>query len=109
MNLLEVVRVAYLWDAILGEDCPVLIQSQQSEGAPGFVDYQTYIHSPEWKAKSAEAKERAGYHCQVCNGTERLETHHRTYEHLGHEQPEDLIVLCHADHELFSKNGRLAK
>jgi 5-methylcytosine-specific restriction endonuclease McrA len=102
MNLLEVVRVAYLWSDIIGEDCPVLIQSQQSEGAPGFVDYQAYIHSPEWKAKSLDAKERAGYRCQVCNSPDRLETHHRTYVNLGHEKPEDLTVLCHKHHDMVS-------
>ncbi len=73
------------------------------------VDYYEYIKSAEWKEKSDAAKERAGYRCQVCNSPDNLNTHHRTYANLGHEPPEDLFVLCHDCHELFSKNGKLAK
>jgi 5-methylcytosine-specific restriction endonuclease McrA len=72
------------------------------------IDYKSYIQSSQWKQRSSEAKAKAGWHCQVCNSTDRLETHHRTYDNLGHENDEDLIVLCHACHELFSKNGHLA-
>jgi 5-methylcytosine-specific restriction endonuclease McrA len=70
------------------------------------TDYRAYINSPEWKRKADAAKERAGYRCQVCNkGRDegaRLEAHHRTYDRLGREKPEDITVLCSECHELFS-------
>lgn len=65
------------------------------------VDYETYIHSPEWEEKAKEAKKRAGYRCQLCNGKYKIAAHHRTYERLGHELPEDLTVLCKRCHKLF--------
>jgi hypothetical protein len=68
-------------------------------------EYYEYIQSPAWKAKAEAAKKRAGYKCQVCNGTHRLEAHHRTYDRLGNERPEDITVLCHSCHELYSKRA----
>jgi hypothetical protein len=74
------------------------------------VNYRKYITSPEWKRKAAAAKKRAGYRCQICNRGRkdgvRLDAHHRTYERLGHERPEDITVLCHACHELYETNKK---
>lgn len=79
------------------------------ETQAGRLDYYEYINSPEWYAKSDAAKARAGYRCQVCNSTRQLNTHHRTYERLGRELDTDLIVLCRDCHDLFHKQGKLAK
>lgn len=73
-------------------------------------DYHEYIASPEWAKRSQEAKDRAGNRCQVCyQADEQLDTHHRTYERLGHERPEDLIVLCRGCHTLFHECRKLAR
>ena len=64
-------------------------------------NYQDYIHSSAWGSKSKDAKERAGNRCQLCNSKENLQTHHRTYERLGDEEPGDLIVLCEKCHKKF--------
>jgi 5-methylcytosine-specific restriction endonuclease McrA len=67
------------------------------------VDYYQYIQSPEWHERAEAAKQRAGFHCQLCNADDQttvLNVHHRTYERLGHEPEEDIIVLCRACHEL---------
>lgn len=64
------------------------------------INYYTYIQSDEWKEKSDAAKERAGWHCQLCSKhTEKLNTHHNTYDRLGRERESDLIVLCERCHE----------
>jgi len=76
------------------------------------MDYYAYLKSREWQFKRQTALDRAGYRCQVCNRSSTdvtLEVHHRTYERLGDELPDDLTVLCRDCHELFSKNGKLAK
>ncbi len=65
------------------------------------TDYEVYLASPEWKAKSIAAKERAGNRCQLCNSRGPLDTHHRTYERLGNELSEDLIALCRKCHSKF--------
>lgn len=73
------------------------------------LNYRDYLASDEWHVKADAAKERAGRRCQVCNSQGPLDCHHRTYERIGDEHPDDLTVLCRPCHELFSKNGRLAK
>jgi hypothetical protein len=72
------------------------------------VNYRSYIRSEAWKKKASAAKKRAGYRCQICNRGKRdgvqLDAHHRTYERLGHERPEDITVLCHRCHEIYEAN-----
>lgn len=77
--------------------------------APYRQNYYEYIKSPAWKRKADAAKERAGNRCQVCNRSKdevQLDAHHRTYERLGHERPEDITVLCHDCHGLYEKNKK---
>lgn len=65
------------------------------------MDYQTYLSSREWRSRREWALERANRRCQVCNGPDELEVHHRTYANLGAELPADLTVLCAGCHRLF--------
>lgn len=69
-----------------------------------FLSYRAYLKSDGWRKRSEAAKEAAGHRCQVCNGKDALNTHHRTYANIGHEKPEDLTVLCHKCHGLYSKD-----
>jgi replicative DNA helicase len=76
------------------------------------ASYGEYIVTNAWKEKAEAAKEAAGQRCQVCNTPRNqtiLDTHHRTYERLGCEQPGDLIVLCRRCHRIFHENGSLAR
>lgn len=88
-----------------------LMNGQQPYGdraaALQSMRYAEYLATPEWQEKRKDALRRARYRCAVCNGTLRLEVHHRVYGYRGQEQPDDLTVLCHDCHELFSKNGTL--
>lgn len=73
------------------------------------IDYYEYIQSPAWRQKAEAAKQRAAQRCQVCNRHKRevrLNAHHRTYERLGSELPEDLTVLCEDCHRLYEENKR---
>jgi DNA repair exonuclease SbcCD ATPase subunit len=74
------------------------------------VHYHTYIQSPQWREKAEEAKARAGNRCEVCNRSRaevQLDAHHRTYERLGNEVPEDITVLCRDCHQLYEDAKRL--
>jgi 5-methylcytosine-specific restriction endonuclease McrA len=69
-----------------------------------IIDYQEYLQTEGWKARATYCKARAGWRCQICNksGGERdLHAHHRTYERLGDEWPDDLTCLCESCHERF--------
>ena len=68
--------------------------------------YEDFLNTPYWNAISQYAKSRAKFKCQLCNCTENLNTHHRTYERHGREHlpqviKEDLIVLCQDCHSKF--------
>ena len=63
-------------------------------------EYLAYMASAEWRQTAAAAKSRAGYRCERCGATGRLEVHHRTYDRLGREWPEDLQVLCPSCHAI---------
>ena len=69
------------------------------------VDYAEYIRSDKWKEKADAAKKHADYKCQLCNSDGKLHAHHRTYERLGDELPEDITVLCAECHAKFHNKG----
>jgi hypothetical protein len=75
------------------------------------VIYADYLLSDHWKFTRELALDRAGRRCQcgLCpfatfyrheladrfpRAWTRLEVHHLSYERLGHEAPDDLLVLC---------------
>jgi hypothetical protein len=64
--------------------------------------YQQYMASEKWRVKRSLILKRDGDRCQTCLSTEDLECHHKTYERLGDELPEDLITLCHECHEAIT-------
>lgn len=77
-----------------------------------FVNYHEYIQSEAWKARADAAKRRAGYRCQICNrhaSQVTLNAHHRTYERLGHENSDDITVLCRDCHALYERHKKLPK
>jgi hypothetical protein len=68
----------------------------------GEMPYPRYLRTPEWHRTRADALLRAGNCCSLdVSHTGDLEVHHRTYDSLGSEQPSDLVVLCHACHQLY--------
>lgn len=74
-----------------------------------WANYNEYIRSQEWREKAEAAKAQAGNRCQVCNRSRaevQLEAHHRTYERLGNELPEDITVLCRDCHQLYEDSKK---
>lgn len=59
-----------------------------------YVDYKTYINSPEWQVKRLERLKLDHCQCQFCGSAVNVEVHHLTYRRLGHEDINDLITLC---------------
>lgn len=68
------------------------------------TEYIAYLQSPEWKERRALLLQKYHHRCQVCNGVQQLQLHHRTYERLGNEHMEDLTVLCRECHTAFHEN-----
>lgn len=67
------------------------------------MDYKDFLNTKYWKAIAEKVKRRAGDKCNVCNSTENLNVHHRTYEHHGYElyNLKDLVCLCKECHEKY--------
>lgn len=66
------------------------------------MPYRDYLKTEHWQEFRRFALKRAGYRCQLCNAKNcRLDVHHRTYERIGDENPNDVFVLCVPCHERF--------
>ncbi len=75
------------------------------------LPYPEYLKSNHWEIKRRIALLRARHQCQHCGNKEgrRLDVHHRTYERLGCEAADDLVVLCSLCHALeHDGEGNLA-
>jgi hypothetical protein len=70
------------------------------------MPYRDYLHTNHWQQIRLAALARAGYRCQLCNSSNRLEVHHRTYARRGAEQDSDVIVLCERCHTRFHQTQR---
>lgn len=73
------------------------------------MPYLDYLKTQEWIRRRIVKLQIAEYRCQLCNSSESLQVHHRTYERLGCEKMGDLLVLCRACHAHFHERLRLAK
>ena len=58
------------------------------------LPYGVYLKTVHWQRVRADALKRAGNRCALCNTSQGLEVHHRTYENRGMERPADVIALC---------------
>lgn len=65
------------------------------------MTYEDYIKSDEWKKRREWALYFWEYRCSLCFSEDDLQVHHRTYQRLGNENLNDLIVLCKSCHERF--------
>lgn len=67
------------------------------------MDYYDFLLTPYWKAISEKVRKNAGFKCQICNSSENLNVHHRTYYNHGDEihHMEDLTCICDNCHEKY--------
>lgn len=62
--------------------------------------YEDYLETRHW-ANKKRAFLRRHPRCYVCDATEKLLVHHKTYVNLGHEPDRDLVTLCRHHHQLL--------
>ena len=69
-------------------------------------NYKQYLETKHWKAIRESKLKETGYKCQLCSKTDiKLHVHHNTYERIGDEDMNDLIVLCESCHKKFHNIG----
>ena len=62
------------------------------------AERNAYLQSPKWKALRQQVIERDKF-CQLSGATTNLEVHHITYDNLGNEYLEDLVLLSRKAHQ----------
>jgi hypothetical protein len=69
------------------------------------MDYRDYLRTQEWRRTRAAALVLAKHACAFdVTHTRGLDVHHRTYDRLGEELVDDLLVLCRDCHALHHKH-----
>lgn len=59
------------------------------------MPYHEYLETEEWKFIRKMMYWRLGNSCEVCGqAKEEMAVHHKTYERRGHEDANDLMVVC---------------
>ncbi|MBK7380736.1 MAG: hypothetical protein IPJ03_17400 [Ignavibacteriales bacterium] len=88
---------------LLGKEIELIIYAPRKHTPQHhrWHSYREYLESPEWQEKRKVKLKQANNKCQVCNSSKNLHIHHRTYERIFNEKPEDLTVLCSDCHQLF--------
>jgi hypothetical protein len=69
---------------------------------PGW--YAEYLKTPHWKAFKQRYRQSDRLQwCVVCCDP-KYELHHRSYDHIGAEQLDDVVALCRAHHARAHRN-----
>lgn len=66
------------------------------------AEYKAVLSSARWRKLRKERMQATGWRCEQCKQPEiesKLSLHHLTYERLGREGMEDIILLCARCHE----------
>ncbi len=71
------------------------------------LSYDDYLRSDHWREVRRRCLWRWDYRCAVCNSSQFVDVHHRTYERLGAERETDVIALCRRCHDLYHARGRI--
>jgi hypothetical protein len=64
--------------------------------------YESYLLSPEWKARRTLVLARDAHLCQACRVNRATQVHHLSYAHLGREPLFELVSVCKPCHELIT-------
>jgi len=71
------------------------------------LSYPEYLKTDHWKAVRQRELITANGRCRLCNSDGPLDVHHRTYERLGEELPEDVLALCRPCHESHHDKAKI--
>lgn len=85
---------------------PLHDESVDEQDRLAWLPYRVYLKTPHWQKVRAAALEHAGHRCALCNSSQNLEVHHRTYERRGAERPADVTVLCDDCHKRHHRRLR---
>ena len=72
--------------------------------------YKEYLKTNHWINLRLSLIDQRGHKCSIpdCDSTTSIQAHHTTYERIGHENPEDLTLLCKRCHLAEHKRMEIA-
>ncbi len=74
-----------------------------------FLNYELYLQNDYgWRDFRDTIIKTRDSQCEKCHSEIDLEVHHKTYNNVGNEKPEDVIVLCEPCHCLLHRERRLS-
>lgn len=88
----------------IGYVCIDIVMQYRSVQPIHPIDYKEYLQSDEWRLKRNKLLNHRGYKCENCSSKKNLQIHHLTYERLGFELDNDLVILCQKCHESVHKS-----
>ena len=68
-----------------------------------YKSYSDYLKSAHWHKVKTKFLSSQIKQCAICKEKSRLVVHHKSYETLGCEREEDLVILCRNHHEELHK------
>jgi len=73
---------------------------------------RNYYQTPHWKQFREKILLERNFKCETCGvrhpkATRKLEVHHKHYESVGKENPEDVLCLCRRCHRLIHKLAKI--
>jgi len=67
--------------------------------------YKKYIQSEIWRSFRNRIFKKRGFKCELCDSKKNLQLHHITYERIGKEDENDVIILCQECHKKAHENN----
>ena len=67
---------------------------------------EEYYETERWKEKAKECRCQADHRCRICDSDGLLHAHHRTYDRLKNELPNDLTAVCKPCHIVITAMQR---
>lgn len=67
-------------------------------------DYAEYLKSDKWIQRRDLIREQRKF-CEICRSDKDLHVHHITYENLGKEKDDDLVLVCKDCHYAIHKGS----
>jgi hypothetical protein len=62
------------------------------------IKYRDYLLSSEWVQLRIDLIKFRGYICERCPNIKNLHVHHKHYDNIFNEEPEDLEIICSSCH-----------
>ena len=84
--------------AAIDDDDEVFIDIPSTNTFMSTEDKQAYLDSPKWQELRSKVLKRDNNRCVNCNSESNLNCHHITYNRLGNEKLNDLVILCQPCH-----------